>query len=113
MIERFDLAPADPQPTTYPLGASAPTLRWDVSGATDVRVSMWFDDGSGPQPRRLVSTDPTGTLQVCPGTRPTPSTCQAMAGTYSFIVDATGADGTTVASGETNAPSFDVYVVIT
>lgn len=111
-IEQFVLDPDDDQPTAYPLGPTSPTLRWSTAEAAAVQVWMWFTDANGPHPRQLLSTDPSGVLQVCPGTQPAPGTCETAPGTYSFVIEVTGSDGTTIASTEETPPSFDVYAVL-
>lgn len=114
-ISLFELTPDGPQPTRYTLGPESPTLRWEISDAEAVEVWMWFDDADGvtdPQRSQVVSTDPSGALQVCPGTRPTPTTCETAAGRYSFTIEATGLDGSTITTDQSTAPSFEVYIVI-
>ncbi|MCU1496157.1 MAG: hypothetical protein JWM47_110, partial [Acidimicrobiales bacterium] len=109
VIDRLALEPPGEQPNTYTIGRSSPTLTWSVSGATRVEVWSWFDDGaSGSKQLRLESTDRSGSLQVCPGTKPTPTTCASPAGSYSYVVVATNADGTTMTTDQANAPGFQV-----
>lgn len=81
--------------TPWPL-AAGPTLAWRVDGATGVKVWLMTYDGGGVARRTsVISTAPTGQLQVCPGPVVAGS-CQAPTGTYAFEIEATGPGGTTL-----------------
>jgi RNA polymerase sigma factor (sigma-70 family) len=83
--------------TPWPL-ATGPTLAWRVDGATGVKVWLMTYDGGGVARRTsVVSTSPTGQLQVCPGPVVAGS-CQSPTGTYAFEIEATGPGGTTLTS---------------
>jgi hypothetical protein len=109
VIAQLSLAPADPMYGTWNLDATSPLLTWQVNGADSARVVIWFDDGvHGNQQLKVYSTSPSGSVRVCPGTNPTPGSCSAPNGYYTFVVEATSAAGT-VSSSRTSPPGFHVY----
>ncbi len=110
VIEEVALAPADPQYGAWTLGPDSPLLTWRVSGADEVKVWIYFDDGStGPRQLRLLSSAPSGSSRVCPGDSPTPSTCNAPNGYYSFVVEATNRAGSSRSADQGTPPGFRVY----
>ena len=72
---------------------------------------MWTDTGSGPTRTRLLSTDASGSLPICPGTL-TGTSCSSTAATYLFVVEAENAAGRVVSSDTVPAPRFLVYTII-
>lgn len=109
VITALSLTPATDQQHTYPVDTStSPKLVWSTSGATSVTVRVWFTNGSSPaQPIGVVSTEPSGSLLVCPGTE-VRKRCTSDPGRYSYVVEATNADGRTVSSDRVDRPGFEV-----
>jgi hypothetical protein len=110
LVESLTLSPATDKPTAYSM-ADAPVLTWNVTGADAVEVWLWSDSGSGPQRTRLLSSDPSGSMAVCPGTVAA-SRCSAPPATYLFVVEAENPGGQVVSSDTVPAPRFIVYTVI-
>ena len=109
VIAQLSLAPADPMYGTWNLDGASPLLTWQVDRADSVRVVIWFDDGvHGNQRLKVYSSAPSGSVRVCPGTNPTPGTCNTPNGYYTFVVEATSTAGT-VSSSRTSPPGFHVY----
>jgi hypothetical protein len=70
---------------------------------------IWFDDGvHGNQQLKVYSNASSGSVRVCPGTSPTPGTCNTPNGFYTFVVEATSGAGT-ISSSRTSPPGFHVY----
>jgi RNA polymerase sigma factor (sigma-70 family) len=110
LVESLTLSPATDKPTAYSM-ADAPVLTWSVTGADAVEVWLWSDSGSGPQRTRLLSSDPSGSMAICPGTVAA-TRCSAPPATYLFVVEAENAGGQVVSSDTVPAPRFLVYTVI-
>jgi RNA polymerase sigma factor (sigma-70 family) len=110
LVESLTLTPATDKPTAYSM-ADAPVLTWSVTGADAVEVWLWSDSGSGPQRTRLLSSDPSGSMAICPGTVAA-TRCSAPPATYLFVVEAENAGGQVVSSDTVPAPRFLVYTVI-
>lgn len=105
-LEEFGLAPQTPQPAVWD-STSGPVLTWRTQGVDHVMIRTWYDDGThGPQLSGSEAVDVSGTRAVCPGTRPTPTSCTAATGHYSFELVAVDADGQSVSAQE--RPGFDV-----
>jgi len=72
----------------------SPTLSWSVSTKAKVTVAV---EGPAPDnPKKLLSSEPTGSQIVCPGTLSTlgnTQVCSAAAGTYTYTLTVKGADG--------------------
>ena len=94
----------------YPM-SGAPVLRWEVNGADQVEVWLLSDTGSGLTRTRVLSTDPSGELQVRPGTVDG-GQCYAMTGTYACGIEAAGLGGNTGLADPADRPTFDVVPVI-
>lgn len=108
VIATLSLAPATEQQHTYTVGSTSPNLVWATSGATSVTVWVWFTDGQHPaQPLAVVATQASGSLRVCPGTR-VGTQCTSDPGRYSYVVEATNAEGITVFSDRVDRPGFEV-----
>jgi hypothetical protein len=75
----------------YLIDEASPRLVWAVTGASSVTV-----EGTAAGQRVVLSNEPTGSLDVCPGQR-TPSdageVCTSEPGSYDFEVVAVGLDG--------------------
>jgi hypothetical protein len=113
VVEQLVLAPATDEYGEWTLGPDAPLLTWRVSGADAVTVSIWYDDGvNGARRFGTVSSDPTGSVRVCPGLQ-TDNRCRAPNGYYTFVVEATNAAGRVVSSDAAPPPGFHVYPPIT
>jgi hypothetical protein len=110
VIGSLVLRPATDKPPTYPM-AEAPVLSWDVSGADRVEVWLWTDGGSGPQRTRVLSSQPSGSMPICPGTV-TGTRCSALAATYSFVVEAENEGGRVASTDTAPAPRFIVYTIV-
>lgn len=105
-VEQLDLSPSTSVPSTYAL-ATAPVLTWSVANATQVTIWRWFDDGvSGDRRVQVEATGRSGSITICPGSRPTPDACSAASGHYSFELIAVGLDGSTFTAP--TRPGFDV-----
>jgi hypothetical protein len=110
VVESLSLRPATDRAPAYPM-ADAPVLTWAVTGADQVEVWMWSDTGTGPQPRRVLSDQPSGSMPICPGTV-VASRCSAPSGTYLFVIEAENEGGRVVSSDPASAPRFLVVTVI-
>jgi RNA polymerase sigma factor (sigma-70 family) len=110
VVQQLTVSPVDDRPPTWPVD-SGPRLTWAVTGADAVEVWLWSDTGGGPSRTRVLSTQPSGSLTVCPGTVGA-GTCSTPPGTYLFVIEATNAVGTVVSSDAAPAPQFVVYTII-
>ncbi|HEY6533085.1 MAG TPA: hypothetical protein VIY72_12310, partial [Acidimicrobiales bacterium] len=110
IVESLTLRPATDKPPTYEM-ADAPVLTWSVTGADAVEVWLWTDTGSGPQRTRLLSSDPNGSMPICPGTV-AGTRCTSPPATYLFVVEAENEAGRVVSSDAVPAPRFIVYTII-
>ncbi len=105
-VERFTVEPSGPQPTTYAT-AGGPVLTWSVVGATKVTIWERLDDGvAGDQRVRVAATGASGSIALCPGAVAPNGSCSAASGRYSYELEATAADGSTVTVPEW--PGFTV-----
>jgi RNA polymerase sigma factor (sigma-70 family) len=108
-IDVLGLSPNTPQTSPYAL-ATGPVLRWEVADASQVEVWMLANDDAGvPVRTQVLSTAPSGQLQVCPGSA-SKGTCTAPSNTYWFEVEAVGLDGDTVTTPPGERPSFRVQL---
>ncbi len=95
VVERFDVAPAVDQPAVWSM-ATGPVLTWSVTGAVDVTIHQYFDDGVGGDRRQgIVATGSSGSVRLCPGSPVAGADdgCSAPAGRYSYELVATAPAG--------------------
>jgi RNA polymerase sigma factor (sigma-70 family) len=108
-VNVLELSPSTPHTSPYALDAG-PVLRWEVVDASQVKVWMLANDDAGvPVRTQVVSTAPSGQLQVCPGSA-SKGSCTAPSNTYWFEVEAVGRDGVTVTTPPGQRPSFRVQL---
>jgi hypothetical protein len=108
VIQSFQLSGGD-QVEVYPV-ASGPLLTWSTSGAQSVEVWAWRATDSGLVRHSLLSTSPSGSLRVCPGTLDA-GQCATPVSRYHLTIDVVGANGQAIASARPG-PSFQVFPLL-
>lgn len=99
IVQRFVLLSGGQTPSPW-TDAQAPRLAWTVTGAKEVFLRRYHDDGTGLILQAEIPVATSDSRLLCPGTRDAMGVCTSPLGRYTFELVIVRSDGSIVVHGD-------------